>query len=229
MDVTVDYINYRLNKIKKTAVIDSLARLDKKDIVIPETLIVDGINYLVKGIARKAFHLAQIDTFIAPFSLEEIGEYAFWGSSIKSFIRTGNGCPLHVSNYAFAECKKLERVAFNGPVTLESCAFENASTLRVLDSENIQGILRVFTFRGCCALKDFDFSNSLIYIQIGAFENVELDWANFTNCVNLNFHESFLDALKSAKIYCLETNNVFCDFAYHGYSVIPECDDLLPF
>lgn len=230
MDATVNNINYRLNKSKKTATVDSLASLNEKDIIIPEYILVAEDTYVVKKIAKKAFYLAQIDSVVVPFSLEEIEGYAFWGSSLHSFIRTKSGRPLHISGYAFASCPRLERVMFNGDVMVESCAFENSHMLRSLDSQNIYGSIKVDAFRNCSGLKDFTFSTNISDIQIGAFTNVKLDSATFPDGnINFSFSHDILEALKSARILCSDTNEVCCNLAYQGYRVIPEYDDWLPF
>ena len=61
-------------------------------IVIPETVIHNGITYHVTGIAASAFaYCNNLTSLSIPVTITSIGNDAFTGCSIKSLIITGNG------------------------------------------------------------------------------------------------------------------------------------------
>lgn len=63
----------------------------------------DGILYTYNG---------SDETVILPKSIKQINEYAFYGSSLRSFMFEDGSLLKSVGNYAFAECANLEHAVF---------------------------------------------------------------------------------------------------------------------
>ena len=115
-EIPGDYIEYKFmqgdesgfieNGIYYTAVTSSEAIVSYKrnhfyqgDIVIPETVVHDGIEYNVVAIGESAFKNSSVLTSVTiPVSITSIANNAFTGSSVKSICLYGegdwNGCSL---------------------------------------------------------------------------------------------------------------------------------------
>ena len=115
----VDGINYSLNADAKTA------RVTKSnvtgDIVIPEKITVDGVEYSVTSIVFNAFGGCKALTSVAMPSVTSIGESAFYGCSILTSV----DMPLvtSIGFQAFENCSSLTSVAMPSVTSIGSEAF----------------------------------------------------------------------------------------------------------
>ena len=88
--------------------------MKKGKLIIPETVIVDGQEYLVTGIGRAAFADYRNFTSVEiPTSVEYIGELAFCNTKLKSVEIPSS--VVSIGDYAFYRTP-LQSVKINGPV-----------------------------------------------------------------------------------------------------------------
>ncbi len=148
---TVDGIKYYLYTDTKTA---EVTRSDVTgDIVIPEKITVDGVEYPVTSIANYAFESCSSLTSVAMPSVTSIGMQAFQSCSsltsvaMPSVTSIGDGafidCPFtHLSlpatltsigNQCFTETREIT-LAATTPAVLGTDAFWRAAVIRVPES-----------------------------------------------------------------------------------------------
>ena len=60
------------------------------DIVIPESVLYDGKEYVVKSIQQRAFHQCSITSLKVPTTIREIGEYAFYDCDSLKTVDIGD-------------------------------------------------------------------------------------------------------------------------------------------
>ncbi len=87
------------------------------DLVIPETIVKDGVTYAVVAIGNKAFRdCSALENIIIPNSVTSIGDHAFYNcTSLKSII-IPNGI-TKIDKWTFAACSKLTSVTIPASVT----------------------------------------------------------------------------------------------------------------
>lgn len=92
--------NYR-RKIK------DFKRTTDRTLEIPEKVVIGGYEYTVTSIGRAAFAGYQnVDEIIIPNTVESIGDYAFFHSSLKRIVIPSS--VLSIGNRAFGHCPKLK-------------------------------------------------------------------------------------------------------------------------
>lgn len=129
---------YELDEASGTARITGLvAGVDAKDLVIENTVELDGKTYTVTSIASKAFKgNSRIQTVTVNAHNLNIGANAFEGcSSLNRFSAsyTGSDGCLTVGAFAFADCKRLKYfISRTGIDSIGQKAFYNASSLVTL-------------------------------------------------------------------------------------------------
>lgn len=86
------------------------------------------------GIEPYAYATTRIDSVSLPSSLEVIGEYAFYGSSLSSIIQPAQSLMKEIKEYAFAECVALTSIVIPaGMDRIGARAFYNCSALETVD------------------------------------------------------------------------------------------------
>ena len=117
------------------------------DVVIPETVVHNGVEYPVTAIGYKAFNgcfnLTSIDI---PNSIDSISSHAF------------NGCYNLISI-----------VIPNSVVTLYPCAFNSCTSLRSVVIGNSVRVIEEYCFQYCYQLTDVVIGSSVRYLAIQAF------------------------------------------------------------
>ena len=197
-DVVVNGVYYNLNKEDSTATVtyrgsSHLATDDYiGEVLIPDTIICDGVTYIVNSIGKYAFYncnqLTQItcrSVIIGPLmkvfsNITSIGDYAFYGCEALQTIESFG--PLNsIGKNAFYGCKALSRIKI--PSTLKSIG-ENA-------------------FYGCKALPDFYIPNTLKSIGDNAFYG----------CTNIKS----VDIASPSALYYIEFSNKYSNPLYYGH------------
>ena len=163
---TVDGVNYSLNADTKTATVT--ASTATGDVVIPEKIIVDGVEYSVTSIGFWAFAECKALTSVDMPSVTSIGDGAFNGCSslasvdmpLVTSIGDGafNGCsslasvdmPLvtSIGSVAFWVCSSLTSVAMPLVTSIGVQAFENCSSLTTVTMPSVTSI-GDGAFHGC--------------------------------------------------------------------------------
>lgn len=101
VDVTIDNITYYLNMSARTA---SVRGSTLENVVVPETIVNDGITFTVTAISSKAFYYKSIKTIECGNSIKEIGMQAFMNASRLEKVILGNSIQ-RIEESAFAGCK----------------------------------------------------------------------------------------------------------------------------
>ena len=163
---TVDGVNYSLNADTKTATVT--ASTATGDVVIPEKIIVDGVEYSVTSIGFRAFAECKALTSVDMPSVTSIDVQAFENCSslttvtMPSVTSIGdgafNGCsslasvdmPLvtSIGSVAFWVCSSLTSVAMPLVTSIGVQAFENCSSLTTVTMPSVTSI-GDGAFHGC--------------------------------------------------------------------------------
>lgn len=115
VDVTIDNIKYSLNMSERTA---SVAGSTLEHVVVPETIINDGLTYRVTAIANLAFKKnITVKTVKCGNTIEKIGDYAFSNAELLEKLIIGNSV-THIGAWAFESCTRLKYIVI--PQTIMS-------------------------------------------------------------------------------------------------------------
>ena len=117
------------------------------DVVIPETVVHDGVEYPVTAIGYKAFcNCYYLTSIEIPNSIDSI------------------------SAHAFKSCEQLQRVVIpNSVVNLLPCAFQWCTGLKSVVIGNSVPVIDEYCFQYCYELTDVVIGSSVTYLAIKAF------------------------------------------------------------
>ena len=117
------------------------------DVVIPETVVHNGVEYAVTAIGYKAFaNCYNMTSIEIPNSIDSI------------------------SSHAFKYCEALQRVVIpNSVVTLYPCAFYSCTGLKSVVIGNSVSVIDEYCFQYCYQLEDVVIGSSVTYLAIKAF------------------------------------------------------------
>lgn len=117
------------------------------DVVIPETVVHNGVEYPVTAIGYKAFCFCYNLTSVEiPNSIDSISSHAFNG------------------------CERLQRVVIpNSVETLFPCAFNSCTNLKSVVIGNSVRVIDEYCFQYCYQLTDVVIGSSVRYLAIQAF------------------------------------------------------------
>lgn len=198
-DFIVDGIAYNYNKTFPNQVSvtwdtqdDKYLRFHAKDVVIPETVVNNNLEYVVTGIDDEAFSRARIKSVTLPKSLKYIGKESFY-AAIFTTISLPEGL-TSIGSGAFGLCYYLKSITF--PQSLNSIgndAFtqtewynshpdgivyagkvvykykgEMKEDTKIHIPEGITGIGE-YAFRDCSGLTSITLPNSVQHVGRGAF------------------------------------------------------------
>ena len=117
------------------------------DVVIPETVVHDGVEYAVTAIGYKAFaYCYNLTRIKIPNSVDSISSHAFRG------------------------CEQLQSVVIpNSVVTLYPCAFNSCTGLKSVVIGNSVRVIDEYCFQYCYKLTDVVIGSSVTYLANKAF------------------------------------------------------------
>ncbi len=117
------------------------------DVVIPETVVHNGVEYAVTAIGYKAFYNCRNMTSIEiPNSIVSIISHAFYG------------------------CERLQSVVIpNSVVSLYPCAFNSCTNLKTVVIGNSVSVIEEYCFQYCYQLTDVVIGSSVTYLGNKAF------------------------------------------------------------
>lgn len=157
-DFTVDGIFYKIKS--KTDFTCSVSHYDSKtpvysgDIVIPEKVVYQDVEYTVTEISMSAFRGCSALTSISlPESIESIGTGAFSGCVLLKEINL----PRNIKYVSLTDCPSLTDVKIPGSVT--QCSFDGCSSLKTITFEDGEEDLTLY--------RAFDNTPQLDSIYIG--------------------------------------------------------------
>ena len=143
---TVDGINYNLKSDKTAEVTNSNVT---GDIVIPEKITVDGVDYSVTSIGSQAFIECNALTSVAMPSVTSIGCEAFrYCSSLNSVDMPS---VTSISGCVFEGCSSLTSVTMPSVTSIDGAAFSCCSSLTSVDMPSVTSIDGA-AFSGCSRL-----------------------------------------------------------------------------
>ena len=193
------------------------------NIKIPSSIKYLGKEYVVTTIAADAFKDYQgISEIEVPVTVTQIGKRAFQNSSLRAFIRQFGVSfyEVSISEYAFANCKKLEEVKLGGETTLIGIGvFQGCQNLSKLDSRNLLGKIPTYSFWDCVNLEEISLDS--VDIEIGAFIGTDFQKVHFFHRID-GFADDFLTRIKDAEIHLHGDFEEFADLAYDGFTIIQD-------
>ena len=171
--VDVNGIKYILNPVLQTAEV-SYTYLNKQnysgDIVIPEAITQEGVDYPVTSVAASAFlDCEKVTSIKLPNSMKTIGSSAFAGCTNVSSISIPHGVTSIGSN-AFYKCINLKSIILpNSLTTIERWTFYGCSGLTSLTIPEGVTTISNSAFHSCTSLKTVIFPSTLSSIEYYAF------------------------------------------------------------
>lgn len=147
---TVDGINYYLRSDKTATVTASTVT---GDIVIPEKITVDGVEYSVTSIGYEAFSECKALTSVKMPSVTSIEGYAF--SVCSSLTSVEMPLVTRIGPQAFQDCLNLTSVAMPSVTSIEGQAFLSCSSLTSVDMPLVTRI-EYWAFKDCSNLTSVD-------------------------------------------------------------------------
>ena len=149
--VTIDGINYSLNADAKTAEVTKSTATG--DIVIPEKITVDGVEYSVTSIGYEAFKNCSALTSVKMPSVTSIDYGAFRECPILTAVDMPS--VTRIEAYAFSFCQNLKTVDMPLVARIEQVAFESCSSLISVNMPLITSIDNS-VFSNCSSLTSVD-------------------------------------------------------------------------
>jgi hypothetical protein len=158
LETTVDGLNYKYYTGSKEATVIAGDYSELTSVVIPESVTIDNVDYIVKAIGPKAFYYCQnIEDISLPDGLETIGDEAFMGNykmnafTIPSHLKSIGNYAFYnlyafkkailpeglesIGAYAFAYCYVMNTLVL--PSTLKSigqCVINGCTSLDIVES-----------------------------------------------------------------------------------------------
>ena len=165
----VDGINYSLNADAKTAGVTKSNVTG--DIVIPEKITVDGVEYSVTSIGYEAFKDCKALTSVAMPSVTSIGSQAF--AKCKALTSVAMPSVTSIGYDAFGSCSSLASVAMPSVTSIKEQGFSGCSSLTSVDMPLATSIGE-YAFSVCSSLTSVDMPSAT---SIGEYA--------FINCSSL--------------------------------------------
>lgn len=130
------------------------------EVIIPESVIYDGISYRVKGIASWAFcYCSDLTSITIPNTVTSIGLNAFRGCSGLTSITIPNSV-TSIGENAFYNCTSLTSLSIPNSVTsIEQYAFQGCSSLQKVEFASIESLCAI-SFGGYYS-NPLEYTNSL--------------------------------------------------------------------
>ena len=169
------------------------------DVVIPNTITINGINYNVTYIDEHAFDgCSNLTSVVIPNSIKSIADYVFYNCSklatvtfeddsqletigdyafYKCSVLTSIGIPNSVTKIgasAFEYCKKVENVGFEEDSQLKTIgerAFLGCSQLTSINIPSNVNSIGNFAFSVCSELTNIEIPDEVVELGVGMFDN----------------------------------------------------------
>lgn len=169
-DVEIDGIYYNITSKTKQAEVTSGDIKYSGDIVIPSSIIVGDVEYVVTEIGNKAFEkCGNLLSVSMPNSLIAIGDESFFYCSRLSSIVIPNSV-TSVGSSAFSKCGNLTTVSIsNSLAIIGNNVFEKCTNLSTMSIPSSVIEIGIMTFKDCTNLLSVKIPNSIKKIGQNAF------------------------------------------------------------
>ena len=193
--VEIDGICYNLVFKAKIAEVTSNSNGYSGEIVIPEIVSYDGLEYSVTSIGSRAFYgcsgltsvtipnsvtsigssafsfCSGLTSVTIPNSVTSIGDYAFWDCSGLTSITIPNSVTF-IDDYAFSSCTGLTSVTIpNSVISISGGSFSFCTGLTSITIPNSVTFIDNYAFFGCSDLTSVTIPNSMTSIGNNSFGN----------------------------------------------------------
>ncbi|MBR5146935.1 MAG: leucine-rich repeat domain-containing protein [Bacteroidales bacterium] len=171
------------------------------DVVIPNTITINGINYNVTYIDEHAFDgCSNLTCVVIPNSIKSIADYAFNNCSKLATVTFEDDSQLEtIGDYAFYKCSILTSIGIPNSVTeIGASAFYNCSSLTSVYIPSEVASIYNAAFSGCTNLKEIIcfnitpstitnnvfsgiMSDAKIYVPSVSLYNYKTQWSSYSN------------------------------------------------
>ena len=202
--VEIDGIAYNINlKTGLTEVTSNAFHPYSGDIVIPETIVYDGIKYTVTSIGGGAFSQRNITSITFPNSITSIGPSAFSYCNVLDSVVIPERVTI-IPDMAFASSESLRHVILPEGVTLiDNSAFNSCYGLDSLIIPNTVETIEDWAFAGCKNLSYVKMPQQLKKVGQGAFGNCQsmayVDIPDLSSWAMVDFYNNKANPLNFAK------------------------------
>ena len=204
VSVEIDGIAYNINlKTGLTEVTSNAFHPYSGDIVIPETIVYDGIKYTVTSIGGGAFSQRNITSITFPNSITSIGPSAFSYCNVLDSVVIPERVTI-IPDMAFASSESLRHVILPEGVTLiDNSAFNSCYGLDSLIIPNTVETIEDWAFAGCKNLSYVKMPQQLKKVGQGAFGNCQsmayVDIPDLSSWAMVDFYNNSANPLNFAK------------------------------
>ena len=140
-------------------------------VTIPDVVVKDGTEYVVREVGRNAFDGSAVKEVIILNTVTRIGEMAFADCANLERVAMGSGV-TEIAGFAFWHCPKLVDASLGKNVkTIGGCAFWSCESLEVITIPQGATTIMAEAFKDCVNLKTV-FVNSATTIAEDAFSGV---------------------------------------------------------
>ena len=173
-DFSVDGIYYNIlddNNVEVTYKGSSIYEVEyRDDVVIPDSVLYDGVNYVVASIGKNAFSYSYVKSVIIGNNVKTIGNNAFSNNIFLASITMGSNVQS-IGNYAFYNCSDLGAVNSlpNTLINIGASAFRACSNLTTIHMPDNLTTIGEYAFYECYKLASVTLGNNVTNIEGMAF------------------------------------------------------------
>lgn len=172
------------------------------EVIIPEKVTYEGVEYLVKFIGKNAFLFCKdLTSVIIPSTVTTIGESSFQECEALSSITIPNSVTT-IGNRAFRDCTNLESVTLSNSITsIGEYAFYGCKSITAINLPDNMTSIGTGAFSFCTNLTSINIPNGIINIEDYLFNNCE-------NLTNVSIPNSVTTIGYMAFNYCINLTSI---------------------
>jgi hypothetical protein len=201
-DTLIDGVYYNFYETDATVTASPSNSKYSGNIVIPESVIYEGVTYNVTIIDYQAFRNCDGLTSVKiGNNVVVIGDYAFYGCSNLTNVKIGNGV-TDIGRGAFYSCSSISSMEIGNSVKYIGIqAFSNCSSLTSISIPDGMVNIDSWAFEGCSKLASIVIPNSVKTIGDSAFSGcLNLSSVTISNGVTMIAHRTFLGCISLTSV-----------------------------